>query len=275
MAIKSVKLFGVEQKDKACVLISHGDVGFWFITQGERSVGEAEYLKSITSKLEAVDTSNNWLIIRIIQDNKDRLIEEYRTKNPDNLKPERLLLALDENNPRELTLTLETYVRTLIQNTDILHWAIYPHAQKILESVSSELLFQQQIEYIKAAFKYRYINDPDKVIVSEEDPQLGKLPLKSFLHDHVVGADANEDLDKAIAEIPERLAAKIFIFMRDDFRGQPYTTDLQLKKTEEAVKVEEEETNNNKVEPTTIDESEQEEKKPALNKSVRTKIEAS
>ncbi|EFX63621.1 hypothetical protein DAPPUDRAFT_119053 [Daphnia pulex] len=263
--IKTTKLFGIEQKERICKFVHSEGEGFWFIEQGERTVGETTYLEPITSELEQVDSQNNWRIIEILQKHKVKLIEEYKQKNPDNLKPEQLALMLKDDS-RDLTIALESYIRSLIEKSDITHWAIYDFSQSFINSVSNKLLLKQQIAFIKAAFKYRYV-DNSVVNVSSEDPQVGTVPLKAIMHSDAIGA-SDIDIEEILPTLPEKLAAKIFIFMRDDFRGISYQTDKQQEIAQQELKkqLETQETSNAETDP-----EEEDQKKPVLNESQKQK----
>lgn len=229
--VKPIRLFGIEQKDQKVYFVNNDGLGFWFTSIGERTVGESELLKPISDKIEQYDAANNRLILEIIHQNKESLTAELKEKNPNSLSPQQLVGLKG----RDLTFAVESYVRTLINDLEFSHPAIYPFVEKITSFSTSSLMLEYQLACVRVAFLKRYVNKPEIVIPTSEDPEIGYLPLKSIIEGGLVGINPDEFNDDDLGEV---LALKIYRFLQDDFRGVQWKTTKILAAEDEKQKLE-------------------------------------
>ncbi|NJR72648.1 MAG: hypothetical protein HC773_00955 [Scytonema sp. CRU_2_7] len=215
-----IKLFGIEQKRQNVYLVHTGEVGVWLVSKGERSVGEYKFLSSSYGKIEEQEMAKNWLILRILEENKAQLKAEYLEKNPDELKLEELEL-LDKKEGNDLIYRLEMFIRSLIQE-DLTHPIIYKYAQELTASISSPVMMEHQLKIVEAAFKYRVVTNAE-VLVPTDDEEHCYIDAKHVLDN--VGMQPNSAM---LEELSEGLAVEIYKFMQNDFKGLPHRTTQQL-----------------------------------------------
>jgi hypothetical protein len=224
--IKPIRLFGgVEQKDQKAYFVNKDGLGFWFISLGERTVGEAEILRDVTERIEDFDAANNRLILEIIHKNKETLNKEIQEKNPDAIPEDRLKKLAG----RDLTLSLESYVRKLISDLEFSHPALYPYVERLTNYDPAKLMLSYQLACVRLAFLKRYVTKPEIVSQSPEDPEIGFIPLKSITEGGIVGINPDEF---SYDDLGEPLALEIYSFIQNEFRGEKHKTS-RIKELEE------------------------------------------
>jgi hypothetical protein len=265
--IKPIKLFGIEQRDKEVIFIHLEGEGYWFVKHGHRTVGEARDLSIVASKIEKEELANNWLILKIINENETLLIEEYKTKNTENLSVD----DIDAFTKRDKSLHLEKYVRELISDLDLFHPALVNYKSELTDRITGNLMFEYQLACIKAAFNYRFLNiqseeEFQNFIKVSDDPEKGYISAKTLTgHPDILGT---REFD--IADLPEPLATKIFTFIQNEYNGRETLT------TQETEKQELENIEKNKQLETPIEadtDSDNDEKKQFKKESQKPKIE--
>jgi hypothetical protein len=238
---KPIRLIGVEDRSQPCYFIHNQGLGYWFISLKQRTIGEASSLVQIVSKIEKLERDNNYLILDICTENKDRLVTDFLSENEKLLSEEDLLKYKKELEDKvytpELNLLIENYVRELLSTGDVQHPILYKYRDRILSRLDSNIMFQYQLEVVSCALKHRLITEEKYIVKNEFDDERGHILVDDIGKYKCVG-EINPDL----SELGEFLTLQIYQFVTNDFAGKSWETtkikaDLANKSATELVEL--------------------------------------
>lgn len=241
-----MKLFGIEQVNEPVQKLVYEDTNeTWciWLSCGSKKVGETDFLTPYTKKLQDTKLAVNWLILGILNDNREQLLKEYLDTNIDDLPQEKLDIYRGEKltveQTRELTINLESYVQRLIFS-NISHPVIIKYKTELTDSIFNSDDSSYERALITCAFKYRFVNNPEQIVIDSNDDQKGYISIK----DMTCGKNVIGNSNISASELPEGLATEIINFISAIYKGEKYLTALEMKKEIEE-KEEKEETEEN------------------------------
>jgi hypothetical protein len=212
-----------------CFKISHNKVSVWLLSVGDKLFGEVKSLEKHKSEIQKFDTSLNWLILDVVEENSDVLAKELNLSKDD----------------LERQFKMEQHIRSMVSKGSFGGKYFKSHRETIdnLLTSNSGNSSDRVLDTVSIGLKYRFVRAEDVIETSENK---GYILETSVQTGQIKIGMTDDDLSqfKSSYTFGENLIYKINSFLLREYNGLSHDsteTEVTTSEPTEAVESESEE----------------------------------
>jgi hypothetical protein len=201
-----------------CIRISHHDNYAWMVTTKDKYYGEVVAGKEFKRESQNYDLSVNWLVIDVIDENRETLEKELIGSVQRYTANEQL--KFEELDTYAQQLALENHVQQLIARGAFGHKIFKSFRERLVELINQNEQLDRTFETVKIGMMLRYVKTPPCLTNENE----GYIPVERVKSgEFKIGLTESEftELQKNLW-FGENLIRNIHTFLLTEYAGRDY-----------------------------------------------------